>query len=362
MQAARSACRHAQEALLETRRLRLASLLLTVIVIILNFSPEPGAAMIVGIHHIGVSVQNLDSAAAFYEKAFGFEEIVRFPLRDDPAGRAMLQLPAISGSLAMLRAPNMIVEAFEFSGAMRRPYDRPVNEPGITHFCLQTASMAEVATRMQAAGGEFASQPTDLGADILYAYPRDPDGNVIELECLPAAAETAPVWAAHVSITTPDIDRAVSFYERLTGATARRSGRLGPNAKIDQVTGLAGVRVSGAWIPVGNVQLEFWQYHEPAAVGVDEGRSISDPGYSHFAIEVDDLPADRARAEQLGMVFQGEPISAGGISATYGRDPDGIVVELIQLSGADRRLGIAALQDPNIVARVEQARALAGAA
>jgi catechol 2,3-dioxygenase-like lactoylglutathione lyase family enzyme len=182
---------------------------------------------------------------------------------------------------------------------------------------------------------------------------------VIELEWLPAAAETAPVWAAHVSITTPDIDRAVDFYERLTGATARRSGRLGPNSKIDQVTGLVGAEVTGAWLSVGNVQLEFWQYHNPPAANLDEGRSISDPGYSHFAFEVDDLAGERARAEQLGMTFQGEPITRAGISATYGRDPDGIVVEFIQFSGADSRLAISAFEDPRIVARVEQARAQA---
>jgi hypothetical protein len=59
------------------------------------------------------------------------------------------------------------------------------------------------------------------------------------------------------------------------------------------------------------------------------------------------------------MAFQGEPISTGGISATYGRDPDGIVVEFIQFSGADRPLAIAAFSDPEIVTRVERARALA---
>jgi catechol 2,3-dioxygenase-like lactoylglutathione lyase family enzyme len=317
--------------------------------------------MILGIHHIGVSVESLDRSAVFYEAAFGFEEVSRFDLRDDPAGRAMLQLPAIAGRAAMLRAPNMIVEAFEFTGATSRQFVRPVNAPGITHFCVQTPDMDEAAARMKEGGGRFPREPTDLGADIVYAYPRDPDGNVIELECLPGAGETLPVWAAHVSITTPDIDRAVAFYERLTGATARRSGRLGPNPKIDQVTNLEGAIVSGAWLPLGNVQLEFWQYHEPAAVDVDKARLISDPGYSHFAFEVDDLASERARAEQLGMVFQGEPIVMGGISATYGRDPDGIVVEFIQFRDAERRFAIASLPDPGIVPRVEQAR-LSGSA
>jgi catechol 2,3-dioxygenase-like lactoylglutathione lyase family enzyme len=216
--------------------------------------------------------------------------------------------------------------------------------------------MAEAAARMKEAGGRFPTEPTDLGADILYAYPRDLDRNVIELECLPAIGETLPVWAAHVSITTQNIDRAITFYERLTGATARRSGRLGPNSKIDQVTNLDGAVVTGAWLPLGNVQLEFWQYHEPAALDLDKGRSISDPGYSHFAFEVDDLASERARAEQLGMIFQGEPIVMGGISATYGRDPDGIVVEFIQFRDAERRLAIRSFPDPEIVSRVEQAR------
>jgi catechol 2,3-dioxygenase-like lactoylglutathione lyase family enzyme len=315
--------------------------------------------MIVGLHHIGVSVESLERAASFYASAFGFEEVARFPLKDSMAGRAMLQLPEIAGHAAMLRSPNMIIEAFEFEGARGRDFDRPVNEPGITHFCLQTSAMAGAAMRLKVAGGRFPSEPTDLGADILYAYPRDPDRNVIELECLPAAAEAAPVWAAHVSITTPDIDRAVDFYERLTGGTAHRSGRLGPNPKIDQVTNLEGAEVSGAWLPLGNVQLEFWQYHKPAALDLDKGRLISDPGYSHFAFEVEDLPGERARAEQLGMTFQGEPVTTGGISATYGRDPDGIVVEFIEFNGADRGLSVAAFPDPGIVARVEQARLLA---
>jgi catechol 2,3-dioxygenase-like lactoylglutathione lyase family enzyme len=312
--------------------------------------------MIVGIHHLGVSVQSLERSAAFYRSAFGFEEVVRFDLRDDPAGRAMLQLPVIAGKAAMFRGPNLIVEAFEFTGARSWKFDRPVNEPGITHFCVQTSAMDEASARMKEAGGRFATEPTDLGGDILYAYPRDPDGNVVEIECLPNVAEAQDVWAAHVSITTPDIDRAVAFYEGLTGATARRSGRLGPNPKIDHLTRLAGAEVSGAWLQVGNLQLELWQYHQPAARGIDQSRILSDPGYSHFAFEVDDLAAERARAERLGMVFQGEPISTGGMSATYGRDPDGVVIEFIQFRDAERRLAVAAFPDPDIVARVELAR------
>lgn len=312
--------------------------------------------MIVGIHHIGVTVESLDRSAAFYGAAFGFDDVLRFDLHDDPAGRAMLRLPRIAGRAALLRGPNMIVEAIQFEGSARRDFDRPVNEPGITHFCLQTSSLPEARSRLEVAGGRFESEPTDLGADIIYAYPRDPDGNVVELECLPSADAAEPVWAAHVSVTTPDLDRAVAFYEALTGATARRSGRLGPNPKIDHLTRLDGAVVSGAWLQVGNLQLELWQYHEPASRGVDRDRALSDPGYSHFAFEVDDLRGERERAERLGMEFQGEPVSTAGMTATYGRDPDGNVIELIQFGESARRLSIAAFPDPRIVERVECAR------
>jgi catechol 2,3-dioxygenase-like lactoylglutathione lyase family enzyme len=318
--------------------------------------------MILGIHHVGVSVSDLDRFAAFYAGAFGLRETFRFPLRDSPEGRAMLQLPMIGGQAAFIAGPNLIVEVFQFDAPRPsgRAVDRPVNLPGITHFCVQSNDMPSAAARFSAAGGRFDAEPTDLGADITYAYPRDPDGNVIELEALPDTGEEG-CWPAHVSITTPDVDRAVEFYERLTGVTARRLRQVGPNKKVDQVTGLEGAEASGAWLQIGNLQLELWQYMSPPSDEVEE-RNVADFGYSHFALEVDDVEAERRRAEQLGMQFQGAPIRSGGVTATYGRDADGNVVEFIAFDADARRHSIGSLSDPGIVGRVESRRAAQRAA
>jgi catechol 2,3-dioxygenase-like lactoylglutathione lyase family enzyme len=317
--------------------------------------------MIAGIHHIGVAVRDLDAAVAFYAAAFDFREKLRFDLPDTAEVRAMLGLSRVGGRAAMVGARNAMIELFQFDDAAERASVPPANQAGIGHFCVQGARMPELAGRFAAAGGVFHAPPTDLGADILYAYPRDPGGNIVELESIPEAAGETGMWIAHLSIATANIDRAVSFYEQLTGATARRSARIGPNPKIDALTGLADVEVSGAWLDVGNAQLELWQYHRPAT-GSLLPRAASDEGYSHIAFEVDDLPSERRRLEQMGMVFAGDPIAYAGAAATYGRDPDGNVVELIEFKDRGRRLSIQCLPDPGIVPRVEAARARGKAA
>jgi catechol 2,3-dioxygenase-like lactoylglutathione lyase family enzyme len=314
--------------------------------------------MILGIHHVGVSVSDLDRACAFYSAAFGFKETRRFALTDEPNARVMLQLPEIAGTAAFLSGPNMILEVFEFDRPVprERRTERPVILPGITHFCVQSTDVASAEERFSAAGGRFHARSTDLGGDILYAYPRDPDGNVIELETLPHAGEEG-CWLAHVSITTPDIDQAVAFYEKLTGATARRLRKVGPNPKVDHLTGITGVQASGAWLRVGNTQLELWQYLSPSHHSRLEDRRLCDPGYSHFAFEVRDVHEARAFGESIGMRFQGEPIEGDGVTATYGRDPDRNIVEMIAFDQGARRFAISALPDPGIVERVERHRA-----
>jgi catechol 2,3-dioxygenase-like lactoylglutathione lyase family enzyme len=311
--------------------------------------------MIVGIHHLGLVVPNFERAIAFYEAAFGLEERLRFPIENRPDTQAMLALPSVQGKAALLAAPNMLLEIFEFAGASSAEENRPVNKAGIGHFCVQGAEAGEFAGRFREAGGRFHAPQTDLGGTILYAYPRDGDGNVVELESIPEAKSEPGQWIGHVSIATPDLDRAVRFYEQLSGATARRSSRLGPNPKIDLLTGLRNVEVTGAWLDLGNAQLELWQYHEPATTPATLPTQANDIGYTHIAFEVDDVFAERSRLSELNVAFQGEPIRRNGVDATYGRDPDGNMFELISFHGPGTRLSLKSLKDIDIVPRVEAA-------
>jgi len=299
------------------------------------------------IHHVGLSVANPRSATDFYKQAFGFSS----RRGGNWTARQIHDLTATeacSDEIAVVAAPNMLLALFE-TACPPRPMPRPVYAQGITHICVQANRMETLSDKALHAGASFHASPTDLGGEILYAYPRDPDGNVIELEAIPQAPSESGPWIAHVSFTTSDIDRLVKFYEALVEAPARRSPRIGPNAKIDQLTGLTDAVVTGAWLSIGNAQLEFWQYHQPATTS-----DVAGPGYTHVAFEIES-PADvEAITQRLRTSFREDSL-VDGARCFFGNDPDGNRIALVAPIGA-AKASVSSLADPGIVARVEAAR------
>lgn len=61
------------------------------------------------------------------------------------------------------------------------------------------------------------------------------------------------------------------------------------------------------------------------------GISVADHGLTHFGIWVTDIDAVHARLSEAGIRFHSPVIDfPGGMRATYGRDPDGNVFELLE--------------------------------
>ena len=60
-------------------------------------------------------------------------------------------------------------------------------------------------------------------------------------------------------------------------------------------------------------------------------RPVSDAGYTHICVTVNDIDAAYERLVSMGMKFNCPPQHMAGLcSATYGRDPDGNLIELMQ--------------------------------
>ncbi|MEQ8857956.1 MAG: VOC family protein [Pseudomonadales bacterium] len=137
--------------------------------------------MIVGLHHVAISVPDLDRALAFYGDLLGFHVVQRadfdgdFPLADRAIG-----LPKVAARMAMLRAPNAHVELWEYRNPP--PEDRTARpcDFGYPHMALQVRGMAEEYARLEAGGMTFVGEPVDFGTSSAI-YGRDPFGNVIEL-------------------------------------------------------------------------------------------------------------------------------------------------------------------------------------
>lgn len=142
------------------------------------------------------------------------------------------------------------------------------------------------------------------------------------------------VGAHHTSFTVANIDRSVEFFRDCLGLTLLGRREVGDDY-FGRVVGLPGCRVRAALlkVPGSAHHVELFQYLSPA--GIDTPTRPCDPGSSHLALLVDDLPALHARLRAEGVNFVNEPvlIDAGpntGGRAVYLRDPNGILIELFQ--------------------------------
>jgi glyoxylase I family protein len=137
--------------------------------------------MIVGIHHVAISVPDIDRALAFYRDLLGFEVVQQSGWDGDfAAADRAIGLEGTAARMAMLKAANAFVELWEYrhpvpENLVSRPCDL-----GYPHMALQVRGMAEEYRRLRDGGMEFVGDPVDFGNSSAI-YGRDPFGNVIEL-------------------------------------------------------------------------------------------------------------------------------------------------------------------------------------
>jgi catechol 2,3-dioxygenase-like lactoylglutathione lyase family enzyme len=149
----------------------------------------------------------------------------------------------------------------------------------------------------------------------------------------------------HVSFTVTDLERTVAFYQRvvgmrLLGRKHRKAEDLGDallgRPVADEGTGRRSAEILIADMEVGGTQIEFIQYVDPATWPYPGDPSVA--GSSHLALLTEDIEAEVRRLQAAGVSFHtpvrtvrdpGRPLWRW----CYFRDPDGIVVELVESGG-----------------------------
>ncbi len=82
----------------------------------------------------------------------------------------------------------------------------------------------------------------------------------------------------------------------------------------------------------GNACVELFEYQTPSPKPGEAGRPVCDHGITHICLQVSAIDEEYARLKAAGMAFHCPPQQVGSdIRATYGRDPDGNVVELLEV-------------------------------
>ncbi len=133
----------------------------------------------------------------------------------------------------------------------------------------------------------------------------------------------------HVGLSVANLDRSLAFYRDMLGVALLGEGRFQGEA-YENITGLKGASGRMAMLRVGNLHIEMFEYEHPRGSKKDLMHPVADLGFNHLCFEVEDVHKEYKRLIHAGVTFHCSPQLFGKAKATYGRDPDGNVFELVE--------------------------------
>ena len=138
----------------------------------------------------------------------------------------------------------------------------------------------------------------------------------------------------HTGIVVSDMQASLHFYRDLLGLEVWADFK-DDSQMVGEVTGVPGANI---WMiklkAEDGVSIELLQYlSHPRPV--PEPRRAYDVGCNHVALQVDDLDALHEKMVAEGIEFNVAPTisSEGFAKITYCRDPEGVLVELVEIVG-----------------------------
>jgi catechol 2,3-dioxygenase-like lactoylglutathione lyase family enzyme len=146
---------------------------------------------IVGSHHSGFHVSDLERSISFYCDLLGFEVVWKRVNREEYV-RRIIGYPDADLHQAMLRFPHSdhCLELMDYHGVSRKAVDASPPNPGTAHLCLLVDDLQALFADLSAKGVASVSEPVDITSGVneggSAVYMIDPDGFRIELLQLPA--------------------------------------------------------------------------------------------------------------------------------------------------------------------------------
>ncbi|MDG2091607.1 MAG: VOC family protein [Gammaproteobacteria bacterium] len=320
--------------------------------------------MIQGLHHVAISAKNYDELTAFYRDEFGLDTVFeltfsdgKFDMPDDWEGGSPERLMDIvtgmkdcSGRLTMFRAGNGHIEIFGFDNPVpkERSADWKLFDHTLTHLCLQVENVDDWYDRLSAKGVTFYCPVQDFG-EVKLTYARDPENNIIELlqpckEYLsiakPRAGNDKAAGLHHAGISAINFERTKKFYTETLGMEVVFEMDFS-DGRFDQVWNAKDTAGINMMLRMDNAFFEFFEFTNPTPTPRDQDWKVCDHGHTHFCLQVDDLQACYEKLLAQGVKFNCPPQDFGNVLATYAQDPDGNLIEFLQIAEGGEFLSIA---------------------
>jgi catechol 2,3-dioxygenase-like lactoylglutathione lyase family enzyme len=133
--------------------------------------------------HVGVVVEDLDAASAFFAD-LGLDVVGGGTVGDDRVDR-IVGLEGVECRFAMVEAPtgNGRLELIEFAtpAALDGDAQAPANTRGLRHIAFEVDDIEATVARAQAGGAELVGEIVRYGNSFFLCYVRGPEGIIVEL-------------------------------------------------------------------------------------------------------------------------------------------------------------------------------------
>lgn len=149
------------------------------------------------VHHVAMTVSDVDRAADFYEKALGYKKTLHANV-GGPGIEDSLGLPVgTTGKVQYMQGPTQVgqLELIEWNGEKTRTATAGHLElgPFLLSFQVPVEELDEVYRNVEEAGGECLAPPNRVLLEnygYIHAFAaRDLDGNLLEFVSLPSREE-----------------------------------------------------------------------------------------------------------------------------------------------------------------------------
>jgi catechol 2,3-dioxygenase-like lactoylglutathione lyase family enzyme len=136
----------------------------------------------------------------------------------------------------------------------------------------------------------------------------------------------------HTGLVVANLEAALHFWRDVLGfRVARQMEEAGPH--IDAMMGLKDVRVTTVKLTAPDERMiELLHFHSHPDRSAWTGTPHS-TGFTHVAMTVDDLDAACEKLAKAGVTFEAPPQRSpdGAVKVTYGKGPEGILLELVEV-------------------------------
>jgi predicted enzyme related to lactoylglutathione lyase len=308
-------------------------------------APAPAGAVI-GVGNFSHIVTSLEKSVEFYRDVIGLE-VTTAPQQfaSNAAIMKMGNTPGAQSRIAVLKAPGAAlgVELIEYKDIERKPSNPRFQDPGAANLQVRVRDVDAVVARVKKSSGRILTvggNPASIGGGSKIIFIQDPDGFVLELiqgaagrGAAPAQGESPAVLGLNFEATVEDAVKSAAFYKDLLGFQMSAVAAYNGDKTMTDTAGVPGsqFRQTRATIPGTSVTMTLIEFKDTERK-TNPGR-VQDPGTAILQLMVRDIDAVLATLKAGGakvVATDGQVVSVGTSKIVLVRDPNNLILELIQ--------------------------------